>query len=134
MIYRKDKQFCSKGHDTHKLGGRDKYGACRECGRIRHREHYFANDTTYKAKDRDSKRLKRYGTTKSFYDELLKTQNNVCAICGGVSKKRSLSVDHDHTNGCIRGLLCSSCNSMLGYARDNVKILEVAIDYLTKER
>ena len=52
-------------------------------------------------------------------------------ICGGsCGSGRRLAVDHNHTTGKVRGLLCSNCNTLLGKAKDNVNILQAAIDYL----
>ena len=62
---------------------------------------------------------------------MLFNQNNVCAICGGYEKHNSvLAVDHDHSTGIIRDLLCSSCNLLLGHAMDSVDTLKRAITYL----
>lgn len=70
-----------------------------------------------------------YGITLEMYEALCEVQQNACAICGQVSG-RSLHVDHNHCNNKIRGLLCDTCNRGLGYARDDIQILEKAIEYL----
>ena len=44
--------------------------------------------------------------------------------------KKNFSVDHDHITGSNRGLLCTNCNFLLGYAKDNIFILINAIQYL----
>jgi len=45
------------------------------------------------------------------YDVILSSQGGMCALCGITpSATRRLAVDHDHTTGRVRGLLCSSCN------------------------
>ena len=78
-------------------------------------------------------RLKRvYGITIEQYDNMLKDQEYVCAICGTNDPKPlgGFCVDHDHITGEIRGLLCALCNSVLGYASDSVEILEKAVNYL----
>lgn len=46
-------------------------------------------------------------------------------------RTHSLAVDHNHLDGNIRGLLCRSCNQMLGLAKDNIKILASAQTYLS---
>ncbi len=73
------------------------------------------------------------------YSAILKEQNMVCAIClkEEVARNRSklirsLSVDHNHTTGEIRGLLCHGCNLMLGNAREDIATLRSAIRYLEK--
>jgi hypothetical protein len=75
-------------------------------------------------------RLKsRYGITPEDYDQMLKEQNGVCAICK-VRKKEKLHIDHDHKTGRVRGLLCGACNRALGLLKDNTDFLNKAIEYL----
>lgn len=68
------------------------------------------------------------------YNAMLIEQKGVCAICGKseeVSPKGVLSIDHDHTTGKVRGLLCDTCNrGGLGHFYDNVSLLRNAIKYL----
>ena len=80
-------------------------------------------------RNRNGKYLRQYGITLEEYETKLKSQNGVCAICGGVDKI-NLAIDHDHTTGVIRGLLCSRCNIALGGFQDNSTLLENAINYL----
>jgi hypothetical protein len=72
---------------------------------------------------------KVYGLTESQYSDMRDRQQGVCAICGIVSQK-PLHIDHDHSTGKVRALLCTKCNSMLGYARDSVEMLKKGIEYL----
>lgn len=78
---------------------------------------------------------REYGIDEATYWKILVDQGNCCAICKGtkLSKGRKrFHVDHDHTTGRVRGLLCSPCNSLLGFAHDNPAVLERAIAYLQK--
>lgn len=77
---------------------------------------------------------KTYGITLTQYNELLKKQNECCAICSRPSKelKKRLGVDHNHMNGKIRGLLCHECNCGLGYFKDTSSLLLQAASYLDK--
>ena len=78
-------------------------------------------------------RLKtKFGMTLDDYLRILKNQGGVCAICGGSQSGRRLAVDHDHSTGKVRGVLCSKCNTVLGQARDSTEILEKAICYLKR--
>jgi hypothetical protein len=80
-----------------------------------------------------------YGISAEDYVRMLNKQNGKCAIChqpetsldknGNV---KILAVDHCHTTGKVRELLCYSCNSMLGQARDNIDVLSSGIEYLKK--
>ena len=74
--------------------------------------------------------LKRYGMTLEQYDSLLTKQNGVCVICQQAPFGRRLSVDHCHASKVVRGLLCITCNTMLGHAKDDIARLESAIQYL----
>ncbi len=79
---------------------------------------------------------KQYGITLEQYDQILAAQNGGCAICSttvpGGSGGRYFAVDHNHLTGKVRQLLCSSCNTALGYVKDNINTLEKMIDYLKK--
>jgi hypothetical protein len=95
-------------------------------------KHGLSKNKNYIKKMTKKSFLKRLGMTLNQYYLLLQKQNNKCAICGKPQKlnKKSLSVDHNHKTGMVRGLLCSNCNFMLGLAKDNVIILKKAIKYL----
>lgn len=79
---------------------------------------------------------KMYGIHLDEYDRMYAAQNGVCKICGRPEtsvirgKLISLAVDHCHTTGKIRGLLCHHCNKALGGFKDDVTLLERAISYL----
>jgi len=70
-------------------------------------------------------------TARWFIGQLLR-QNFRCSICGDKQRSgRLLNVDHNHTTGALRGLLCVGCNFGLGTFKDSVKRLRSAVDYLT---
>lgn len=75
-------------------------------------------------------RLRRYGITLEQYEKQLHAQAGVCAVCGNPPGDRSLAVDHNHHTNAVRGLLCSSCNILVGHARDSLHILHKLIEYL----
>lgn len=74
------------------------------------------------------------GLKQEEFDAMLQDQGGVCAICKGThrenSKFKRLHVDHDHVDGGIRGLLCSSCNTAIGLMKEDIPRLKSAIDYL----
>lgn len=81
----------------------------------------------------DSRRqvLKKYGITEEDYAAMLARQGDVCAICGGTEPGgKRLAVDHCHTSGRVRGLLCTPCNTALGKLGDTVEGLRRALTYL----
>lgn len=54
----------------------------------------------------------------------------ICSICGRPRRKNKLSVDHNHKNGLIRGILCMRCNRGIAWFEDNPELLEMAASYL----
>jgi hypothetical protein len=75
--------------------------------------------------------LKTYGITSEQYEALYEAQGGCCYICQrakGISKK--LSVDHDHATGYVRGLLCATCNKILGHLRDDDYAAARIVSYL----
>lgn len=82
---------------------------------------------------RNKNLIYNFGITLADYENLLKQQLGVCAICSHTSSDgRQLCVDHNHTTGVIRGLLCSACNTAIGLMKDDINRLQVAIKYLKK--
>lgn len=71
-----------------------------------------------------------YGISEKDFDQILKSQNNSCAICGGDLSVNRICVDHCHKTKKVRGLLCHNCNVGLGHFRDDAELLKKAINYL----
>jgi post-segregation antitoxin (ccd killing protein) len=81
--------------------------------------------------DRRSYLKRRFGLTIADYDEMLARQGGGCAICRTSPPERgSLHVDHDHSTGDVRGLLCVACNNALGAFRDSPDVLATAAEYV----
>jgi hypothetical protein len=92
--------------------------------------------------------VRNYNISLTEYARMFSEQNGVCAICSqpesskmpgrktdaSEPRVRDLSVDHDHKTGAVRGLLCNSCNHMLGEARDNEQVLLAGADYIRRHR
>lgn len=92
-------------------------------------------NTGPKARLQHVKRL--YNLDADTYLGMVLKQENLCAICGNVETSknkngdvRPLCVDHCHTTGKVRGLLCNKCNALLGHANDDISVLENSIKYL----
>jgi hypothetical protein len=102
----------------------------------RNRERILAKSKAWYAANRErrSQTLRqwnlatKYGMSPEQFDELLLSQGNVCAICS--NRRKSMCVDHDHSTGEVRGILCRRCNAMLGQISDDVSVLARAIEYL----
>ena len=75
-----------------------------------------------------------YGITIEEFENMLKLQKDRCAICSfefDFSKQsKGPNVDHDHKTGNVRMILCRFCNNLLGYADDDIEILQRVIVYL----
>jgi hypothetical protein len=112
----------SHDHDTE--GGRADY-------RREHRE-------TYAMDWKDHHLRTTFDITLADYGRMLVEQEGKCGICGGEEtstrngKVKALGVDHDHTTGKIRGLLCVACNTGIGKFKDNRDLLLAAVKYLDK--
>jgi len=106
---------------------------CKVCFNKKRRE-------KYNPKIRREESLKQlYGITSEFVNHLYTQQEGDCAICkqpisliSGKTKKGKAHVDHCHKTGKIRGLVCTKCNTVLGMANDDIKILKEAINYLER--
>lgn len=108
--------------DFQTAAGRQAYG----------RAHRAENPDLYR-----SKYLKRdFGIDLAEYQRMFVAQDGVCAICRQPEvaerngRAKWLAVDHSHITGVVRGLCCSNCNPMLGFAKDSAAILRAAADYL----
>lgn len=83
--------------------------------------------------------LKTYNWTPEMYWALYEAQGGHCGLCQrATGKARRLALDHDHSccpgpmscGRCVRGLLCSTCNKLLGFARDAIEYFRRCIEYL----
>tara|TARA_R110000851_G_scaffold1093_1_gene3801 strand:- start:1093 stop:1539 length:447 start_codon:yes stop_codon:yes gene_type:complete len=96
---------------------------------------YFAKakDTSSYKKARRSTNLKsNYGITLVEYNIMLESQGGTCKICDATKETngRALPVDHCHTTGKIRGILCDTCNRSIGLLGDDIDLLISAAFYL----
>lgn len=91
------------------------------------------NDLTEYHKKYHLKR--KYGLTTSEWEEIFEAQDRCCAICKRKNPDgKHWHTDHCHTTGKVRGILCHSCNHLLGKAFDNIDTLLNAAEYLRKAR
>lgn len=104
---------------------------CRTCRNEYRRAHYRKNHEANKRQVR-VEAWKRQGIDLTWdeYETLLDQQDGRCAICNQPPDKQALHVDHCHTTGKIRALLCRTCNVALGAAQDSPELLRSMADYL----
>lgn len=91
---------------------------------------YYSKDER-KTYVRDWRLQRQYGLSRADYDALVASQNSACAICEEVVM---MHVDHCHSTGVVRGLLCIRCNRGLGYFKDTPKFLTRAAAYLASSQ
>jgi coenzyme F420-reducing hydrogenase beta subunit len=118
-----------------KLGSR-----CKSCSREVAREWRAKNPDAEKKRyklNRQSVRerhlVKKYGVSLAEYERMFTEQGGKCAICKK-QQTRSFDVDHCHSTGQVRGLLCTSCNRMVGHAGDDPERLIAAAAYLVPQQ
>ena len=100
------------------------------------RAYYAANPEVIREQTRLA-RFTKYGITEDHYNQMLREQENACAVCRE-EFTNTPAIDHDHSccpgirscGECIRGLLCSNCNHGLGKFKDDTARLQAAIEYL----
>lgn len=124
---------------------REARAANREKAQVQDREYYARNREHKLAVKREAARrtkglrsqqwiVKKYGLALPDYEAMLIAQEGKCAICKkppeGKTRWGKLLIDHDHETGAVRGLLCSHCNTALGYMEDDPHILVAAAKYV----
>lgn len=99
--------------------------------KTRGRRYYVANREKSLASTRVC-HLRKYGMTVASYAAMHRTQNGKCKICREPERVpgKRLSIDHNHSTGVVRGLLCNRCNIGVGKFLDNPKLLRRAAGYL----
>ena len=103
----------------------------------REKERLRRADPKTKSQQRERQLERRYGLSKKQYLRILKEQKGKCKICGkrfDDNRCNRAEVDHCHKTKAVRGVLCSMCNKALGGFKDDVLVLQRAIDYLKKAR
>lgn len=87
--------------------------------------------------NRHKKRYKRYGLTRQQFEEKFEAQNGQCAACEVElelegRRTRSPCVDHNHSTGEIRDILCTRCNLAAGNLKDCSERARKLMNYLKK--
>ena len=77
--------------------------------------------------------FKLYGIAPADFDKKLREQGGVCAICKkNTWGKLGPSIDHSHSTGKVRGILCNPCNAALGLLKEKYEIVFNMIKYIRK--
>jgi hypothetical protein len=137
------------GVDSQKSDGRLSW--CRLCANTYYREKHKGNKaysqyqmdyrkSTPERKEKWTRSRRKthfksnFGITLEQWEEMKEAQGNKCAICrtAFTSNTKRIQVDHDHTTGQVRDLLCYKCNTLLGQCDDSIDVLQAAISYLRR--
>ena len=130
-----DKRYALKHPDRLKAKNKRRWKENKEKESARNRKYHLEN----LSKINERNRYNRHGVTKQWHEEQLAEQDNKCAICGDEFVKTP-HIDHDHRccknlrscDKCRRGLLCTDCNLGIDRLKDDITILQNAIEYLNK--
>lgn len=128
-----------KDKEKHKAYCRERYHKLMQENPESNKEYYKKHREKLIAKSRTNHLRISYNLSLQDYDNLVLAQNNLCAICNlpehrymKTGKLKPLSVDHNHTTGKVRQLLCNDCNAALGFAKENPELLHKMASYLEK--
>jgi len=140
------KEKAQSGTRTCRVCGQEKdrsefypnHARCKLCWKVQYgprekelREAFKANNPKrWKWRTRRSWVKSKYGLDWNEYKKLLERSEGKCEICG--VELETPHIDHCHTTGVVRGLLCNDCNLSIGYAKDSTAILGNAIEYLNR--
>lgn len=138
--------MCRKAHPRSFFPNKGQDTLCYPCRRKYSKQYRKRNKAKIRQYNRERRPDQRahalprtYGITLEDYNKIYEAQGGVCAICRRPEVSRggrkgnspmSLSVDHHHESGVVRGLLCNKCNHAIGLLREDRTILQAAIEYL----
>jgi hypothetical protein len=105
---------------------------CKVCQLDRNMKNYYNESPEKRKRRRDlcsaSHLLRKFGLTTEEFSAMIEGQNNKCKICD--CELEQPQVDHNHTTGKVRGLLCKPCNMSLGLLKEDPKVLYNMISYI----
>jgi hypothetical protein len=123
-----------------KVGYRPYY-ICKPCKGLYEKARYEARPERREKVRRSvafSHMKRTYGLSEDDYEKIVARQNSCCGICDkklnteiNGKNKREAFVDHDHSTGVVRGLLCHNCNVAIGHLNDDIHLLERAIQWIS---
>ena len=121
---RKEKLLVKKDYD------RERYLKHRDKMLKQRRENYWNDPAAHRKK----RMMMTYKISSEKYDKLNNTY--FCECCGRHKDefKKGLAIDHCHETNKVRGMLCSNCNSGIGFFKDNPNFMMNAIHYINKHK
>ena len=125
------------GKHTRSLGGLNCY--CKKC--VRETSRNSVTGVSGKHKANMGAIFNSYRIRESELQDLLLKQHGCCKICGadfgselelGKGKSRQYVIDHCHDTGKVRGLLCGTCNLVIGYIEKKKLPVDLYMDYINE--
>lgn len=121
--------FAKNGKYT---GGRRNY--CKQC-HSKYVTEYVKNNPSKRSKQSPKRKFKRHGLAEDSYLMLFNKYNGMCHAC---KERDAINIDHDHSccpgpyscGKCVRGVLCTQCNTALGLLQDSPKKIQNLIEYI----
>jgi DNA-directed RNA polymerase subunit RPC12/RpoP len=113
-----------------RLNSKGRLSECKECTKSRNSKRYKKDPDLIN----DMRAAKTYGLTLEQVQEMREKSGGICSICNreGKHHHKRLVIDHDHKTGKVRDLICSTCNSMIGWCGEDTQTLQNLIDYLNR--
>lgn len=109
--------------------------ACANCGatfeRLRKNHDFCTKECARQVSALRYSLASKYGISVEDFKAMSAAQGGACLVCGVVGP---LVVDHCHSSGVVRGLLCRVCNLGIGHMKDDPERLRAAADYLEARR
>lgn len=113
------------------------FGVCKPCHALQSKKWKLEWEERWGVSHAHHIKCRGYGITTRQYQDMLNDQDGACAICGlpettigRGGRAAPLAIDHCHTTGKVRGLLCRKCNGGIGLLRDSIDLLTSATSYL----
>lgn len=138
-LCKKYKPFSAFARNKAATGRGATAGYCLPCSRKNRRERFKTYGQTEEAKQkvRDYHYQRNFNISESQYNEMHEAQHGLCAACGypemsidgRTGQVRRLAVDHSHSTGEVRSLLCIGCNIALGHLREDPERIEALLRY-----
>lgn len=128
-------KFQSYARDQHQKHNEKKRAASAKY-RAENRDKIRAKQKLWRDANKDTLRrnnLKRIGFTPELFDEMMRQQGGLCAVCSvdlAQLPSKRVHADHCHTTNQARGILCHHCNSALGLLREDPQLFKRAVEYL----
>lgn len=120
------KKWRDNNLEAHRAASRRYHHENRDTVLPQKRAHWKENAGAINARRRE----KKFGLSPEAYAAMHEAQGGCCAIC---REDRKLVVDHNHSTGAVRSLLCSPCNTAIGLLKEDPKLMRAAIKYLASK-